>query len=170
MANNGDRRVDSGSEYKEQYYIGNAVRNYEAKPQEEPERRSKNHKKSKKSSGMQHTAGPKARINKVGQGYVVFLAVVSAASVYACVQYLQVKAVITSQDKKIASLQSNLKDLKSDNDAYYNKVLASVDVEFIKNVAMNQLGMSYPDEDQVYIFDTDGDSYVRQYQNIPDAE
>lgn len=161
MASNGNRRVDSRSEYKKQYiYEGNAVRKIEAIPQEEP----------KKKPISRTTSKNRAKAQKVGKGYVLFLAAVSAASVFMCVEYLQVKAVITAQNKKIATLESNLSDLKSDNDAYYNKVLTSVDVELIKNVAMNQLEMKYPSEDQVYIFDTDGNSYVRQYQDIPSAE
>ena len=35
---------------------------------------------------------------------------------------------------------------------------------------MNRLGMKYPDEDQLYQFNTAGNSYVRQYQNIPDVK
>ncbi len=161
MANNGNRRVNSRSEYKKQYmYEGNAVRKFEAIPQEETKTQPKN----------RQTSRNRAKAQKVGKGYVLFLAAVSAASVFFCVEYLQVKAVITSQNKKITSLESKLSDLKSDNDAYYNKVLTSVDVELMKNVAMNQLGMKYPSEEQVYIFDADGNTYVRQYQDIPIAE
>ncbi len=159
MASNGNRKVNSRSEYKKQYmYEGNAVRKIQAIPQEETQTKSR------------QTSRNRAKAQKVGKGYVLFLAAVSAASVFFCVEYLQVKAVITSQNKKIISLESNLSDLKSDNDAYYNKVLTSVDVEMMKNMAMNQLGMKYPSEEQVYIFDTDGNCYVRQYQDIPIAE
>ena len=35
---------------------------------------------------------------------------------------------------------------------------------------MERLGMKYPDEDQIYKFDTAGNSYVRQYRNVPSAE
>jgi len=161
MANNGKRRVDSRSEYNKQYiYEGNAVRRIEAIPQEE----------TKTQPISRATSKNRAKAQKVGKGYVLFLAAVSAASVLFCVQYLQVKAVITAQNKQITSLESKLSDLKSDNDAYYNKVLTSVNVEMIKNVAMNQLGMKYPSEEQVYIFDADRNSYVRQYQDIPSAE
>lgn len=161
MANNGNRRVNSRSEYKNQYmYEGNAVRRIEAVPQEEEKAQPKSRR----------TSQNRVKAQKVGKGYVFFLAAVSAASVLFCVEYLQVKAVITSQNKQITSLESKLSDLKSDNDAYYNKVLTSVDVELMKNVAMNQLGMKYPSEEQVYIFDVDGNSYVRQYQDIPATE
>ena len=35
--------------------------------------------------------------------------------------------------------------------------------------AMNELGMTYPQEDQIYQFDTAGNSYVRQYKDVPDT-
>lgn len=31
---------------------------------------------------------------------------------------------------------------------------------------MNELGMTYPQEDQIYQFDTAGNSYVRQYKDV----
>ena len=87
-----------------------------------------------------------------------------------CVKYLQLRSQITTQLKEIAAAESELSQLKADNDALYNSVVASVDLEYIKNVAMNRLGMKYPDEDQLYQFNTAGNSYVRQYQNIPDVK
>ncbi len=173
MANNGERRVNSRSEYKNSYvYEGNAVRRIEAIPQEEArnDERSKERNRARRQSRNQQISENRVTVQKVGKGYVFFLAAVSAASVLFCVEYLQVKAVITSQNKQITSLETKLSDLKSDNDAYYNKVLTSVDVELVKNVAMNQLGMKYPSEEQVYVFDIDGNSYVRQYQDIPTVE
>lgn len=161
MASNGKRRVDSRSEYKSQYsYEGNAVRQIEAIPQEEPGKKQKN----------RTTSSRRAKRQKLGTGYVMFLAGVSALTVGVCVQHLQIKAEIAAQNRQIIALESNLLQLRSDNDAYYSKVQTSVDVEFIKNIAMNQLGMKYPTEEQVYVFDADENSYVRQYQDIPGAE
>ena len=79
------------------------------------------------------------------------------------------KSAITTQTKEIATAEAELSQLKADNDALYNSVISSVDLEKIKDKAMNELGMTYPQEDQIYQFDTAGNSYVRQYKDVPDT-
>ena len=110
------------------------------------------------------------RAKRMNRGYVVFLAAISVVALLMCVEYLRLKSQITTQIKEIAADESELSQLKADNDALYNSVMASVDLEYIKNVAMNRLGMDYPDEDQIYQFNTAGNSYVRQYKNVPDVK
>ena len=111
------------------------------------------------------TSRNRARTRAMSRGYVMFLAVVSAAALFMCVRYLQMKSAITTQTKEIATAESELSQLKADNDALYNSVISSVDLEKIKDKAMNELGMTY----QIYQFDTAGNSYVRQYKDVPDT-
>lgn len=66
--------------------------------------------------------------------------------------------------------EKELSDLKADNDAYYNTTVASEDLEAVKEAAQNRLGMKYADESQVIYFNDSENSYVRQYQDVPDAE
>ncbi|NCB91380.1 MAG: hypothetical protein EOM40_02230 [Clostridia bacterium] len=161
MARNDRRRVNSRADQYERYiYEGNTVRKIQAIPQEVPERRPVSRTASKN----------RAKARRMSRGYVMFLALISTAALFMCVRYLQLKSVITTQTKEIAVIESDLSQLKADNDALYNSVLASVDLEYIKEVAMDQLGMDYPGEDQIYQFDTAGNSYVRQYRNIPGTE
>ena len=161
MARKQNRRVNSRSERTvEQYVIdGNTVRKIQAIPQEEPEVR----------PVRRTTSRNRARTRAMSRGYVMFLAVVSAAALFMCVRYLQMKSAITTQTKEIATAESELSQLKADNDALYNSVISSVDLEKIKDKAMNELGMTYPQEDQIYQFDTAGNSYVRQYKDVPDT-
>ena len=156
MARKQNRRVNSRSERTvEQYVIdGNTVRKIQAIPQEEPEVR----------PVRRTTSRNRARTRAMSRGYVMFLAVVSAAALF-----LQMKSAITTQTKEIATAESELSQLKADNDALYNSVISSVDLEKIKDKAMNELGMTYPQEDQIYQFDTAGNSYVRQYKDVPDT-
>ena len=155
MARKQNRRVNSRSERTvEQYVIdGNTVRKIQAIPQEEPEVR----------PVRRTTSRNRARTRAMSRGYVMFLAVVSAAALFMCVRYLQMKSAITTQTKEIATAESELSQLKADN------VISSVDLEKIKDKAMNELGMTYPQEDQIYQFDTAGNSYVRQYKDVPDT-
>ncbi|MDY2593699.1 MAG: septum formation initiator family protein [Oliverpabstia sp.] len=161
MASNGRRRVNSRTERYEQYiYDGSAVRKLQPEPEEVPQKKKVSHTVSRN----------RVKAKRMSRGYVVFLAAISVVALLMCVKYLQLRSQITTQLKEIAAAESELSQLKADNDALYNSVVASVDLEYIKNVAMNRLGMKYPDEDQLYQFNTAGNSYVRQYQNIPDVK
>ncbi len=72
--------------------------------------------------------------------------------------------------KTVASLESELTQLKEDNDAYYSQVTSNVDLNRIKKIAIGRLGMKYPSEDQKMTYETSGSSYVRQYQDVPESK
>ena len=161
MASNGSRRVNSRMDRHERYiYDGNAARKLQAIPQEIPERR----------TVSRATSRNRAKAKRMSRGYVLYLAVISIAALFMCVRYLKLKSDLTTLTKEIAVTASQLIEMQADNDALYNSVLASVDLENIKKVAMERQGMKYPDEDQIYKFDTAGNSYVRQYRNVPSSE
>lgn len=166
--NNSSRRVSSRSDYHytgQTYISGNTVRKVEYVPQQEektPARRRK-------------TVSVKTQKNRVkamqmGRGYVMFLAVISVITLGLCVNYLRMRSALTTQLEAIAAQESELSTLKADNDALYNTVMASIDLEKVKMTAINKLGMQYPTEEQIIPFDTAGNSYVRQYQDVPGVE
>lgn len=160
MAN---RRVNSRSDYnKRQMYVqGSAVRKLNTQPEwEEPVRK----KRAKVSRKAQQN---RAKATRMSLGYVVFLTAVSIVTLFLCVSYVQLKAQLTTQTKNIARQESTLSTLKGDNDAFYNTVNSSVDMDHIRDVAMNKLGMKSPKPEQIVTFDTAGNSYVRQYQDVP---
>ena len=103
MARKQNRRVNSRSERTvEQYVIdGNTVRKIQAIPQDEPEVR----------PVRRTTSRIRARSRAMSRGYVMFLAVVSAAALFMCVRYLQMKSAITTQTKEIATAESELSQL-----------------------------------------------------------
>lgn len=103
-------------------------------------------------------------------GFVVFLALICAATLFACVHFLQMKAEITGKVKTVATLESELNQLKADNDAYYSQVTSSEDLNAIKAKAIHKLGMKYPSEDQIKTYETERSSYVRQYQDVPESK
>lgn len=103
-------------------------------------------------------------------GFVAFLAIVSAAVLFFCINYLQLKAEITGSMSKVATLEAELTQLKEDNDAYYSQVTSDVDLTEIKQIAIGRLGMKYPSKDQTMTYKTARSSYVRQYQDVPDSK
>ena len=103
-------------------------------------------------------------------GFVVFLAVVCTAILFCSVNYLRYKSEITARMRSVANLEEELAKLKEDNDAYYSQVTSNVDLNQIKKTAIGRLGMRYPSDDQTVSYSTSGNSYVRQYQDVPDSK
>lgn len=166
MAKRSDRRVDSSERAErypqDDYEEGSALRKLSAVPQELPgeypeEQPVRRHR----------TAGRRARNAQITPRFLIGTVVLCAAMVAFVVGFLCLKEKIIEQNRHIASLENQINDLKSDNDAYYNKVMASVDLEAIREAAMDRLGMKYAEESQIQYYDTDGSSYVRQYQEVP---
>lgn len=146
------------------YVDGNTVRRLhtQALPQEESQPRRRKVSRSARRN--------RERAQSMSMVFVVFLAVVSVAVLFTCVQFLQLKSQITASIEEIAQLESQYNQLKADNDAYESQVNSSVDLNQVKQDAMGRLGMKYPSENQIFTYEMQKGSYVRQYQDVPDAE
>lgn len=106
----------------------------------------------------------------MNMSYVIFLAIAAMVTLFMCISYLQLQAEITQKVKNISSLEQEVADLKSDNDETYNRINNSVDLDYIKKVALEDIGMVYASPDQVVLYDNEESDYVRQYSDIPKAE
>ena len=166
MAKRSDRRVDStqrAERYPQNdYEEGNALRQFSAVPIEQPEELPE-----ERPARRHRTAGQRARNAQMTLRFLVATVILSAMMVAIVVGFLCLKERITEQRRNIASPETQVNDLKTDNDAYYNQVMASVDLEAIRDAAMNRLGMQYAGKSQIRYYDTEGSSYVRQYQEVP---
>ena len=110
------------------------------------------------------------KAKSMGRGFVVFLAVVSVAVLFCCVNYLQLKSELTGKIKTVASLETELSQIKEDNNAYESQVTSDVDLNTIKKLAIGRLGMHYPKDDQKKTYTMPSNSYVRQYQEVPESK
>lgn len=84
-----------------------------------------------------------------------------------CISYLQAQESITAMSKKAASLESEIMILKNQNDAEYNRVDSSVDLSYVYEVAVNELGMVHAKDNQVIPYNSRKSNSVRQYGEIP---
>ena len=110
------------------------------------------------------------KAKSMGRGFVVFLAVVSVAVLFCCVNYLQLKAELTGKIKNVASLETEWSQLKEENDAYESQVTSETDLNQIKKIAIGRLGMTYPSDTQKRTYSVPSSSYVRQYQDVPESK
>lgn len=120
----------------------------------QPERRERRH-------------AEKSNVQYVNVLYMIFLAAASCMVLWSCVNYLQLQAETTSRVKHIPSLETELEDLRKENNDNYTRIMTSVDLDHIRDVAINELGMVYAEPNQVILYDGGTDDYVRQNGSIP---
>ena len=86
-----------------------------------------------------------------------------AASAFVSVSLIQIRSNVTQQMKEVAALESQINDMKADNDARYKQITTSVDLNAIKDAAINRLGMKYASQDQIVYYSVDKNNYMDQY-------
>ena len=69
--------------------------------------------------------------------------------------------------RTISNLESQIADLKAENDEAFKRINTAVDLDAIKNTAINELGMFYASEDQIIYYTVENDDYMNQYIEIP---
>lgn len=99
--------------------------------------------------------------------YVLFLCLALFATGVILVNYISLQSDITNSVKQISRLESELNELKLANDEEYIRVTSSIDLEEIRRIAIQELGMQYAQEGQIISFDGESSDYVKQMADIP---
>ena len=99
--------------------------------------------------------------------YTVFLAIAAACAVLICVAYLKLQSDMVSRSESISALQEELADLTEQNDTAYNAAEDSVNLEEIRDKAMNEMGMVYASQGNVVEYESPTSDYVKQYNDNP---
>ncbi len=143
------------------YVYGNTVRKENTMPQKELERKPKvvSQRVKKNQKNALH----------MSKGYVVFLTIAAVVALFACVQYLKLQAEVTTRSKNVTLLQQQLEDKKEANTTKYNAVMDSMNLEEIRERAMNELGMVYAKDGQIIKYEDPTSNSVVQYSDIPES-
>lgn len=150
------------------YYVnGNTVRELEAPVRRERRSREEleqvKHRKNRRNAARRN----RQRAMEMSPGYVMFLTAGVLVIAMAAVSFVNLQSTITGRMRNIANLESQVTDLRADNDARYKSVTTSVDLNKVKDVAINKLGMDYPKEEQVIYYTIENSNYMDQYSDIP---
>lgn len=100
-------------------------------------------------------------------GYVLFLAVAMVAAGMILTMYLSLQSDITNSIKNISRQEKILNDLRLDNDENYSRITSSINLDEVKRIAIQELGMGYAQEGQIITFNGESSDYVRQTGEIP---
>jgi len=155
---------------KQTYYVnGSTVRKINAEPvRRERIDRTKIEEQQQKKRRRNAARRNRERALHMSRGYVAFLTLCVGVIAFAAVALVQIQSQVTQRMEHIAALESQITDLKADNDARYKEIVTSVDLDYIKEVAINDLGMQYAAEDQIVYYSVENDNFMDQYSDIPE--
>ncbi len=103
----------------------------------------------------------------VRRGFLVFLMVIAFATVVMCVQFVRLKQAVVAQTRANEQLMIDLHRMQSENDAMYEDIENSVDLDHVREVAMTTYHMDYAAQDQIVWYNDAQGGYVRQYRSVP---
>ena len=151
------------SYYTTDYYDGSAVRKLNTLP-ERREREELRPLEPKKAPKVKPRRNPAINL-------FTFLMLTAAIGVtlYSAVDYLKVQTEVADLNKAISATEIELGTLTADNDAALSKINTSLDLEKVFNIAVNELGMVFPNNNQVVTYESAISEYVRQYDSVPEA-
>ena len=145
---------------------GNTVRKLNAMPKRLPEEQERREQEKRRSIDRR-TRMNRERALRMNPAYLLFLTLAVTATVGVCGLYIKLQTDLDSRKSHVASLESQILELRTDNDAALNRIETSVDLSEVKDTAMNSLGMVYPSQDQIVYYEVDNDDYMNQYSEIP---
>lgn len=94
--------------------------------------------------------------------YVLFL----AAALFICsiilIDYIQSQAELTAKISEISQLEKELNTIKRSNDEEMERLESSMDLEEIKRRAIIELGMVCANENQIIIYQSPDQDYMRK--------
>ncbi len=163
------RRVTASETYnynnqKVTYLYGSAAPKYETIPQKRNGKEQEKHVQPKTDANKKVKAKP----SPVNVPVLILTLAAFVAIGAMMIQYISLSSEISVLSNSITSLESQVNNLKTENDEYYGRIMSSVDLEKVREIAIMDLGMVYASEDQIITYDSQIDDYVEQSRVIKD--
>ena len=155
------------------YTEGNTVRQMSAMPasmpdyREERRRREQEEREAELKRKKRIARKQQEKALRNSRRYVVFLTMGAIIFAGFAGFYIKIQSDITARMKTISKLESQIADLRAENDEAYKRISTAVDLDAIKEKAINELGMFYATEKQIVYYTVENDDYMNQYIEIP---
>lgn len=169
--------AESGRDYRRMTYIeGNVVRHMDAMPDNwEQERKRRREREQQEHLERQRRRRQRAIASRnmeralvMDRGYVVFLTFAAIITCLTAIFYIKLQSDVTIHLNNIAALETSVNQLKLDNDATDKRLETAMQMDEVKEKAMDELGMTYPTQDQIVYYQIDGADFMSQYSEIPE--
>lgn len=171
--------IDGNTARKRDYIGQNAIEEYSAVPSRErrqlptqqrqaavPERQVSTPQRPVSAPQRQVYRQPK-QLSGINGASLLILTLAIGATLYFCIEFLMLQNQVSGMEKNIVSMERELTTLRKENDAAYEQINTVYDLDYVYGVAVNELGMVYPNNNEVITFEKTDDGYVRQYADIP---
>ncbi|TAH71586.1 MAG: hypothetical protein EWM47_04250 [Anaerolineaceae bacterium] len=106
-------------------------------------------------------------LSGISKASLFILTLAIAATLYFCIEFLMLQHQVGKMEKDIVSMERSLINMRNENNASYEQINMVYDLDYVYSIAVNELGMVYPNNNEVITFESTDDSYVRQYADIP---
>jgi len=151
-------------DYRRMYYVdGTAARQLQVVPDYEREQEQK--------KGPQIEKRP-SKTPKLSHGIdfisMILLVVAMAITLSLCYNYLQVQGNIVQLERDVLLLSQEVDRISAENAALEDSLNSTVDWEDVYMTAVGELGMVYPNNNEVITYSSTSNGYVIQYQDITD--
>ena len=172
------RRRNISSMDRRQFYVyGSAVQQAEALPKRRPEthrRKAPQHvsrqvvRNRNRAMNINPAYADRNRAMNINPAYAVFLVAAAFCAVFLCVMYLRLQSEVVNHSENLTTLQEDLANLTEANNTAYNAAEDSVNLEEVRDKAMNEMGMVYESQGNVIEYESPASGYVKQYDSIPE--
>lgn len=148
------------------YVYGNTAPAYY--PEERPERSAEIEKQREENRIKKQKARKRLEREK-RRSRISFVAMIFATSLVAisCVFYVRLQSELNKNMRAVNELETQLINIQERNDATEKRIETSVNLEDIKKIAIEELKMVYPAENQIQYYHIDKADYMEQYKDIP---
>lgn len=169
MRSEGRKNIRTNTTRGNYYIDGNTVRRMESAPDYRRQHEERIRREREEELRQKRRLARRKQENalRMSRSYVLFLTMAVVVFGMFAAMYIQIQSSITARMNTISSLESQIADVKADNDEAYKRINTSVDLDSIRDVAMQQLGMSYAKESQIVYYSVGDDDYMNQYGEIP---
>ncbi|MBR4530752.1 MAG: cell division protein FtsL [Lachnospiraceae bacterium] len=146
--------------YRSEYVHGNTVRKHE-------ERSRRDDRRLRSIKGGRQAGRQRGRKNILQLLSMAAALTITALALY---NYVSVQTKLEASTTRASRLEKELAVLRQENDEAYSRANSHIDLEEVKRVAIQELGMKYAEEGQIITYSDEGAAdYVRQLAQIPDA-
>ncbi|MBR2409871.1 MAG: hypothetical protein IKB07_13070 [Lachnospiraceae bacterium] len=99
---------------------------------------------------------------------MTLLVAAMAITLYLCYNYLQVQGNIVQLERDVMVLEQQLDTILAENAAMEDGLNVETDWESIYRTAITELGMVYPNKNEVITYESTKNGHVIQYKDIPE--
>lgn len=107
------------------------------------------------------------KLNPIGIKTLIISAMFGIAVFSLALFHLNLQASITASTAKLKKIETECADLEQKNKDAYRDLLATINLNEIREDAINDYGMVYSNQNQTRLLNKNTSNYIMQYSEIP---